>query len=260
MTFKVADIPDVIAAFLPPSARLEFPEQGMTADVAFASNGYQSVVVKRCAHPIYIDWLRREQQVLRLLLDADLPVPKFIYYAETLRDDSVEGWLVTSRLTGRSLWKTVLSMAAPHRASLLESLGRLLRRLHSTPIPQSLLDQPSWLARKLKEAEANLPWCDGNAELLERLRRTQPSAEPEVFIHGDTALDNFLIDADRGLSLIDWATGDSGDPRCDIALALQCEPETTYSDLEIDAFYAGYGGQRVDLTTRKWFEDLWDFF
>lgn len=258
--FSSDSIPDAVAAFLPTSARLTYPEQGMTADVMVASNGLQSVVVKRCANPIYIDWLRREQLLLQVLKDSSLPVPEFIHYAESSGESGVEAWLVSSKLEGHSLWKTVLSTAAPHRAPLLRKLGELLRRLHSTPIPAPLRDQPPWLERMLQKAESNLPWCDGNAELLERLRRTRPPTVAEVLIHGDTALDNVLIADDGQLSLIDWATGDSGDFRCDIALALQSEPETTFVDEELRAFYDGYAGLPVDPATRKWFEELWDFF
>ena len=258
--FSNSSIPDAVAAVLPTSARLECPEQGMTADVMVASNGLQSVVVKRCAHPVYINWLRREPRLLQLLADRGLPVPKFIHYAETSGEAGVEGWLVTSKIEGRSLWKAVLSMAAPHRAPLLRKLGELLRRLHSTPIPAALRDQLPWTERMLQQAESNLSWCDGNAGLLGRLQRTRPPAIAEVLIHGDMALDNVLIADDGKLSLIDWATGDSGDFRCDIALALQSEPETTFADEEVRAFYDGYAGPPVDPATRKWFEELWDFF
>jgi len=142
----------------------------------------------------------------------------------------------------------------------LHSLGRLLWRLHSTPVPEALKNPATWISRRLQEAEENLPWCDGTSELLDNLKLAQPFPIPEVLIHGDTALDNVLIDAAGRLSLIDWATADSGDYRCDIALALQSEPETTFTEEELHAFYAGYEGARVDRLTRKWFEDLWDFF
>ena len=88
----------MVAAFLPTPTRLAYPEQGMTADVMFASNGLESVVVKRCANPLYIGWLRREQRLLRLLTDSGLPVPRFIHYAESSGEAGVEGWLVTTKL------------------------------------------------------------------------------------------------------------------------------------------------------------------
>src|SRR5712671_726827 len=111
--FSLAAIPDAVAAYLPPSPRLECAEQGMTADVMFASGAGQSVVIKRCANPIYLSWIRREQANLRLLSETTLPIPRAICYTETLGADGIEGWLVTTRLTGQSLWKVVLETPPP---------------------------------------------------------------------------------------------------------------------------------------------------
>jgi aminoglycoside phosphotransferase (APT) family kinase protein len=81
-----------------------------------------------------------------------------------------------------------------------------------------------------------------------------------VLIHGDLALDNVLVTAEDGLSLIDWPGGGQGDPRHDIALGLQTKPEFELGERELAAFYEGYGGAPVDSATRDWFVDLYDFF
>jgi aminoglycoside phosphotransferase (APT) family kinase protein len=92
------------------------------------------------------------------------------------------------------------------------------------------------------------------------LEATKPTPVPEVLIHGDMSLDNVLIDSEGTMALIDWPTGDLGDPRSDIAIALATEPEIHLSEEEIAAFYEGYGGKRIDATTRKWFLGLYEFF
>ena len=97
-------------------------------------------------------------------------------------------------------------------------------------------------------------------ELLADLHRRRPEPVPEVLIHGDLALDNVLVTADDGISLIDWSGGAQGDPRCDIALALQTEPEVQLSAVDLAAFFEGYGGVVMERATRKWFEDLYEFF
>jgi len=258
--FTLEDIPDDIAAVLPPSPHLHAPTQGMTSDVMVATNGNQSVVVKRCGHPIYLNWLRREQHNLHLLKHCGLPVPTLLHYDELLGTSGLEGWLVMTHLPGRSFWDVVLEIAAPGRAPLLFRLGQLLRQLHSTPVPTAIHRNRAWLTRKLEEAKENLPWCDGSAALLEKLNLTVPSATPEVLVHGDMSLDNVLIDDTGKLSLVDCSGVDSGDARYDLALALNAEPETTYVTEEIEAFYAGYGSPKIDNATRRWFLDLYEFF
>ncbi len=119
---------------------------------------------------------------------------------------------------------------------------------------------PPWLTRTLAQAQQNLAWCDGSAELLAELARAPPAPVPEALVHGDLALDNVLVDTTGELGLVDWSQGDSGDPRTDVALALQTLPETELTQDEQRAFYEGYGGAPLDEYTRRWFEQLYDFF
>jgi aminoglycoside phosphotransferase (APT) family kinase protein len=259
--FTLDEIPDALAAHLPASGSVEHPPQGMTSDVAFVTGPDRSVAVKRCADPIYLSWLRRERAVLCALADAALPVPAVFGYIEVPRAAGPEAWLVMSRLAGRSLWRAMLDTRSGARAPLLRSLGELLRRLHSTPMPRALTESSDWLSRQLLQARENLAWCDGTAELLTSLERTRPEPVPEVLIHGDFALDNVLIDESGRMSIIDWSNGGSGDYRSDIALALQTEPEIVLAEEEVEAFYAGYAScAPLDRGTRRWFEALYEFF
>jgi aminoglycoside phosphotransferase (APT) family kinase protein len=139
-------------------------------------------------------------------------------------------------------------------------VGELLKRLHATPVPGVFAAESAWVDRKLAKARENLAWCDGTAELLADLHRRRLQRVPEVLIHGDLALDNVLITADGAMSLIDWSDGDEGDRRCDLALALQTEPEIQLSDMDLTAFFEGYGMAPIDRSTRRWFEDLYEFF
>ena len=79
-------------------------------------------------------------------------------------------------------------------------------------------------------------------------------------IHGDLALDNVLIDERGELSFIDWADGGSGDPRHDVALALDMKPDLELSRQALDTFFSGYGSAALDEQTRDWFVRLYDFF
>jgi aminoglycoside phosphotransferase (APT) family kinase protein len=258
--FAIDEIPEALAAHLPAGARLDYPPQGMTSDVVFAGVASRFVVIKRCAHPVYRHWLRREHVVLRALESTALPVPRVLDYAEVREGSVIVGWLVTSRLPGRSLWRVLLGTPAANREPLWRNLGGLLRRLHSTPVPVGLVQPADWLSGRLTQAHEHLSWCDGTPELLARLERSRPPAVQERLIHGDLALDNVLIDDSGAMSLIDWSDGGSGDCRSDVALALQTEPETVLTAVELDAFYAGYGEPPLAIETRRWFEQLYEFF
>ena len=232
----------------------------MTSEVAFVE-GETPCVIKRCRNPIYLEWLSREHLVLRALADSPLPMPRVLGYVHV--DKKVEGreaWLVMSRLQGRSLWTEMLHANSQRRGHLLQRVGDLVKQLHATPVPVALRSESPWLDRMLAEARENLVWCDGTVELLADLCHRRPEPVPEVLIHGDLALDNVLIAADDAMSLIDWSGGAHGDPRCDLALALQTEPEIELGEIELAAFFEGYGGVPVDRVTRRWFEDLYEFF
>jgi aminoglycoside phosphotransferase (APT) family kinase protein len=231
----------------------------MTSDVALVG-GPTPCVVKRCRDPIYFGWHAREQQVLRALSASGLPIPRLLDYVEHDTGDRREAWLVMSRLEGRPLWSEMRKGGAVERAGLLTRVGALLKRLHQTPAPASFSAEAPWIDRKLAEARQNLAWCDGTVDLLADLHRRRPEPVPEALIHGDLALDNVLLAADGALSLVDWAGADRGDPRNDLALALQTEPEIRLGESEVHAFFDGYGTPPIDRATRKWFEDLYEFF
>ena len=258
--FTLAELPSALAEHVPAHARLTFPPQGMTSDVAFAEHDGSAVVVKRCAYPVYLEWLRRERVVLRALAGTSLPIPRFISYAEVETNGAPVGWLVMSRVAGSPLWAAVLDALPPRRESLFHRLGALLRRLHASPVPAEIVEREPWISRQLAAAHGNLGWCDGTPAALAELERSQPEPAAETLIHGDLALDNVLVDEVGRLGLIDWAGGGPGDPRYDIALALQTKPELDLSAADIDAFFAGYGSTAVDQDTRDWFVRLYDFF
>jgi aminoglycoside phosphotransferase (APT) family kinase protein len=256
---NLADLPPELAPHVPLHARLTYPTQGKTSEVAFAEGEGRVVVIKRCAHPAYLPWLRHEQAALRALRPLELRVPRFIAYAETEANGAAVGWLVMSRVAGSPLFTAAIEAAPAKREVLFRRLGEALRLLHATSVPRELLREP-WLARQLERARANLAWCDGTADGLVELERSRPAPVAECLMHGDLSLDNVLIDERGALSFIDWGDGGAGDPRHDIALALQTEPELTLSDAALAAFAAGYGEAIPDAATRNWFVRLYDYF
>jgi aminoglycoside phosphotransferase (APT) family kinase protein len=272
----LAELPPALIEHVSPRARLTFPPQGKTSDVAFADGDDADrdvrgrathgavaegrVVVKRCAHRVYLDWLRREHVALRALAGSGLPIPRFIAYAESEVKGQPVGWLLMSRLSGSPLLGALIEGSPPKRKVLFRRLGELVRRLHATRVPSELAREGSWLSRQIERARDNLPWCDGTAAGLAELERSRPAAVRETLIHGDLALDNVLVDEHGELALIDWADGGLGDPRHDVALALQTKPELDLSADALDAFFEGYGTAPLDEATRDWFVRLYDYF
>ena len=256
--FDLEAVPLSLRRYVPPGSTLAFPPQGMTSEVAIVG-GDNPVVLKRCRNPLYLSWLSRERRSLALLAHSGLPVPRVLDFAETSREGGREFWLVMSCLDGRNLRGELQDASPQRRVDLYRQVGRLLQMLHATPAPSGFTSDAPWIDRQLAQAEQNLPWCDGTAELLADLHRRRPARVPEVLIHGDLALDNVLIDANGSMSLIDWSGGDVGDPRSDIALAIRTET-TNVSPDEIAAFWDGYGGDPLDEQTLQWFELLYEFF
>jgi aminoglycoside phosphotransferase (APT) family kinase protein len=234
--------------------------QGMTSEVAFVRDRGRESVMKRCRHAIYVEWLRREHKVLRSLSECSMRMPRVIGYHEVAKEDHIDdAWLRMTRVPGEPLWGVILC-SPDERSRHLQTLGNLLRELHSVPPPEAFRHQRPWIDRALEGARQNLGWCDGSAELLAQLAATRPEPWPEALIHGDMALDNVLIDGDGNMGLIDWSGGDLGDPRYDISLALATEPEVQLSTANMAAFLAGYGCTPLDPATTRWFEHLYEFF
>ena len=257
---SLEELPSALGRYVPAKARVSYPPQGMTSDVAFAEHEGRAVVVKRCDHPVYLGWLRRELVVLDALASSGLPIPQSIGYAEVATNGTAVGWLVMSRLEGSPFLLAALDASPAERESMFRRLGELMQRLHVSPVPRALRGSRPWMSLQLEQARKNLPWSDGTAAGLGELERSQPSPVPETLIHGDLALDNVLVDAQGHLSLIDWAGGGLGDPRHDLALALETEPEFELSARALDAFYAGYGAIALDAGIRDWFVRLYDYF
>jgi aminoglycoside phosphotransferase len=256
----LAELPPALTEHVSPRARLTFPAQGQTSDVAFADGEGRGVVIKRCADRTYLDWLRREQAALRALADSGLPIPRFIAYAEIENGGQAVGWLLMSRLPGAPFLGAAIDASPEQCVSMFRRLGALVRALHATCVPPELDREGSWLSRQIVRGRANLAWCDGTAAELAELEQSRPAAVRETLIHGDLALDNVLVDERGELRLIDWADGGRGDPRHDLALALHTRPELELSVEALDAFFAGYGVAALDEATRAWFVRLYDFF
>lgn len=133
--FTRDEVPGRLLQWLPSGSSLTFPEQGMTSTVAFVEPG--QVALKRCTDPLYLDWLRREREVLLALESVSLPVPRVLDHLDS-KDDV---WLVMTRLPGSSCSTALERSDRAELRALLARIGVFLRRLHETPVPRQLVSR-----------------------------------------------------------------------------------------------------------------------
>jgi aminoglycoside phosphotransferase (APT) family kinase protein len=264
MAITIDTLPDALYARVGPILDLDYPVQGATSDVVVLRTRNGVFAAKRATQPPFTDWLQREWAVLQALTATSLPVPRVHTFVERERQQGSECWLLMDYLPGETL-RTVLRREhdAPIRHNLLTAFGSLLATVHRC-VPPAGMGAPgqTWLDRMLDRAEQYLQQyvVDGTSGLLQRLRTRRPPPVPECLIHGDYTLDNVLVQDGILVGLIDWAGGASGDPRYDLALATKPRPEAFQTALEVDAFYAGYGGTRLTREEADYFVGLYEFF
>ena len=152
-------------------SRLSYPHQGRTSDVAFAEHEGRVVVVKRCAHPVYLDWLRREHVALRALAGSGLPVPN-IHRLRRERDRWRSRGLARRDppcRAGRS--SAALMDAAEPKARGVAAVARRARAATACDTRSDRARQGEGLdLAELAQARANLSWCDGTPAGFARAR------------------------------------------------------------------------------------------
>ncbi len=262
MSLTPPEFPDEVRASLGVIMRLVLPPQGMTSEVAVVESGTGRCVVKRARHPLYMHWLREEYRVLKVLEPLSFPIPRAYQLVEHTSSAGDECWLVMSYLPGTPLAHTLGVERDPDlRVHIARQWGAILRQIHATPAPVELAPRAAtWLDERLQQARFNLAHypVDGDDALLRSLEARRPPPVPQTLIHGDFTLDNTLVDGDKIAGVIDWSGGACGDPRHDLALALQPEPGVFDSDAERAAFWEAYGA-RIE-TEAEYFLGLDEFF
>lgn len=239
------EIPEAVLRWLPEQFELKAPQHGATSDVAFARGQGTTLVLKRCRHPPYTDWLENEQRALQLLARADLPVPRVVGLHREGEEPDAPVWLVMTKLPGVPLWDVVEHASGEERVLWFRRLGRMLGRVHALPVPTELPseeDHPTWLDRTFRRAASYVRRHVAKA-LPERLAsrlREHGEPMPSTLVHGDFTLDNVLAEGDMITGIIDWGGASAGDPRWDVTLALATEPEIRLSPRAVAAFFEGY--------------------
>jgi len=232
-------------------------QQGWTSEVrkVIAKNG--TYLLKSSFKEKYRAWLKKEVEILKILLASELAVPKYYGYLE----ESHQNHLLMSFEQGVSL-TTALQEAATEKEkqALARSFGQFLHELHEQSPILTLQHEGNWLEQQLIQAQhyAENGQCDGDLHLLAQLKANKPLPVKQTMIHGDCTTDNVLVVGGKVQLFIDVAGMTIGDPRYDEALAIRKLKK--HPDL-IDTFYEGYERNRMSDKEFVYFNDgLYEFF
>jgi aminoglycoside phosphotransferase (APT) family kinase protein len=164
------------------------------------------------------DRAQREWAVMRWLYGEGLPVPR-VYASGSGGDDN---WILMAHVSGRRLADTEGKTALDE--ATVRDLSSLLARLHRLTPPDSvrqalpLAGVEEQLARLLEVASqcAN----DGLEEAVNELLTKEAEVRPSCVLHGDPVSADVLCDA-RGITAFpNWEHSALGDPRWDVARAV----------------------------------------
>jgi len=150
--------------------------------------------------------------------------------------------------------------ALPENARTAEKAGTILRSVHDTsPNPLSNLSRgidQEWVSvdfmstfRRLKRYRAKIGY---SAELLERARTVRPpfATEPRV-AHTNTIPENFLVDDEGNVTLINWEWATLAPPEWDLTKSMWLINLKAGRDAAA-AFQLGYGREIDPVQLDRW--------
>jgi aminoglycoside phosphotransferase (APT) family kinase protein len=178
-----------------------------------ATIGAQRCVIKAATVALKRADVRREAALLRLLQGSNLPTPPLLALIED------EAWTIAvTRWIPGEHGLAVLERAPDQLEAVYHQLGRLLARVHRTPVAAP--EHAPQLADRIQHALAQLPALeleiDLRAALLEGLQHPIWRAQPYALTHGDVGLHNLLWDGNI-TALLDWEWAGWGAPLLDLA-------------------------------------------
>jgi len=243
--FPIAEqeIPKKLVKIIGKVEKMTFPEQGCTSNVGIIKGENGVFVLKRSKGDRFAEWLEREAIILKSLSETHLPIP--VIYAFEKDFARNESWMLMNFIQGETMGEALQNETDPEKKrSLIYQFGRVLKKIHSTKCPEGIYQADViWLDKILDKAEKELQLyeLDGTPELLEQLKRERPKNSGQTLIHGDFTVDNVLVHDGKISAVIDWSGGAYGDPRFDVALAIQPDEHFFTSEEDKKVFFEGYG-------------------
>ncbi|HET9872419.1 MAG TPA: phosphotransferase [Propionibacteriaceae bacterium] len=205
-----------------------------------------------------------EQQVLLRAYRAQVLPDAVARYrlARSIRAGSAQRVIATSPrhalmavpyLPGRTLEQIVLADAEPGRSSeaALRATGQALATMHARPCDPAAVPvaQHAWPAATAQLISTLLPALAADvAEILRRLRRTQPRPNPATVCHGDFSADQVILSTDEELRFIDFDRAGLADPATDLAGLRAAGLRSTH----FDTVLSGYTTVRAEPAHLDW--------
>lgn len=194
-----------------------------------------------------------EVRAMELARSADVPVPAVLTVGTV---DPGRPAMIVAPARGRPLTEI------PDRRHAMESLGRLLRRLHDISMPgywrpnhnnqwvgDPLVARRGFVADRAGERDYLLRAGFSHDEIdrmIAAISVPPPSGGP-VLVHGDPTAEHVYVDeAGDVVDLIDWGMWCGGWPVDDLAYAIRVYPRA-----EVDALLAGHGDTLADPMFRQ---------
>lgn len=122
--------------------------------------------------------------------------------------------------------------------------GRILRKIHSIPAPETQEDWEAWFNRKMdykikKYTECPLKYESGQAFIdYINENRYLLKDRPQTYQHGDYHIGNMMIGRDGKLYIIDFNRNDYGDPWEDIkAITWDVEASQMFASGRINGYF-----------------------
>ena len=203
---------------------LETAPKLQEADLSSVAKLSDTLVVK-------YGWGIRHWEARNMMLAASIPgvrVPK-VYDAWEEEDRSrgeddvrTKGYIVMDYISGTTLWSAWLSMDSEARASIYEQLARIITALHSRELtaPGPVGGGPSrgfyftqYDVGPFETAHAMEEWFNERQQVSKDFGRVYED-EPDfsgtfnqlVMCHMDLHMANMILDSDKNIWLVDWAS------------------------------------------------------
>ena len=254
------EIPILIKDYVRNIHSISFPRQGCTSDVGIIQSDKGRFALKRTKKPQFNVWLKKEIMVLRSLnKETSLPVPKVEEFVEA----DGQSWALFEYMEGETVRAALTKTEnKKKREELLMNFGKIVSDIHTTPCPEVLRKEKTWLDDMLTDATYNLLnyEVDGSEELLEQIKERRPSKMKQSLIHGDLTVDNVLVHNGVVTGIIDWSGGAFGDPRYDLSLAIRPKPNIFEWETDKVSFFEGYGSNILTKGDYDYFINLYEYF
>ncbi|WP_160050938.1 phosphotransferase enzyme family protein [Nocardiopsis sp. FR4] len=197
--------------------------------------------IVRISRPGQVKAAQREVDVARWLASAGVPAvrPLSVEQPILVEDRAVTFW----------------ELLPEHTPGTVTDVARLLRRLHSLPLPEHLelgtLDPFVRLRDRIADASGffsteDLNWLSCRLDHLEQAWDRLPEGQPQSVVHGDAWTGNVARCTDGTAVLLDLERCSVGPPEWDlVSTAMKTSTVTWLDQADYTRFVESYGGYDV---------------